>query len=435
MPSGHPDRRGVRRILSTASAVLLLALRAHTGQAQERGVSLGLSVTGGQRQPTLIVLPVSGAQGDSVATMVARDLRFSDRFTMVETSAAPAVSGPPNYPLFTRLGVDGIVQITLLPSGWARVALHDVGQKSVRNTRDFPLPTPALSPAWRMAVHGLADATEEWITGQRGIAQTRIAFARGGRVWTVDFDGANATPVTPVGLSPAWVPSGRGIVYNVVDGDRHPVFYTDLVTGARRTLVSEQGFEHAAPVVSPDGRTLLYARGGESGTDLYAQPMDGGMPRRVTVSRGRASTQATFSPDGQRIAFMSDRSGHPEVYISSLDGTDAELLTDGAFGDNDYRAAPDWSPDGRLIAIQSRNNKTFQIVLINVRDQSMRQVTNEGANIDPSWAPDSRHLVFTSSRSGIRQLWVADTESGTARQLTFGQESRLAAWSPRLNTP
>lgn len=407
-----------------------LALPA-SAAAQDRGVSLGLQYRPGAKT-TLIVLPITGTRGDSVTAMLSRDFDYSDRFTVVSSTSAPASSRPINYPLFSKIGVDGIVQASVLASGWLRVALHDVGTKEVRNTKDFPLPTPALSPAWRLAVHGVADGIEEWITGQRGIAQTRIAFTRGGRVWTVDSDGENVTPVTPSGMSPQWLPSGRGIVYAVLDGARNPIMFKDLVTGAQRTLVSASGIEHTTPAVSPDGRTLVYARGSESGTDLHVVPIDGGTPQRITVGRGRASTQPTFSPDGQRLVFMSDRSGHPEVYISDLDGTNAELLTAAAFGDRDYRAGPDWSPDGRLVAFQSRNGGTFQIMTINLRDQSVRQVTNDGRNDDPSWAPDSRHLVLTSNRSGIRQLWVVDTETGRARQLTRGAETRLAAWSPRL---
>lgn len=419
-------------VLALGALTAAASLAPRTVVAQPiKGVSLGLQYRPGEKT-SLIVLPVAGAMGDSVTAMLSRDFDHSDRFTVVSPSAAPPVTGTINWALFAKLGVDGIVQATMLPSGSVRVMLHDVGLKSVRNQKDFALPAGAPSPAWRLAVHGVSDAVEEWITGQRGIAQTRIAFTRGGRVWTVDSDGANLTPVTPSGMSPQWLPSGRGIVYSVLDGVRNPIMFTDLATGAQRLIASAPGIEHTTPAISPDGRTVVYARGSDSGTDLYAQPFEGGAPRRVTVGRGRASAQPAFSPDGQRLAFMSDRSGHPEVYISDLDGTNVELLTAAAFGDRDYRAGPDWSPDGRLVAFQSRNGGTFQIMTINLRDQSVRQVTNDGRNDDPSWAPDSRHVVLTSNRSGVRQLWVVDIETGRARQLTRGPETRLAAWSPRL---
>lgn len=421
-------------LLAGALAIGVLSPTIARGQVPAPGVSLSTRYVAGQKT-SLIVLPVAGAGGDSVAIILSRDFDYSDRFTVVSTSSAPAVNGPPNYLLFGKIGVDGIVQALLLPSGWLRVTLHDVQKRTVLSSKDFPLPATPLTPSWRQAVHGVSDAVEEWITGQRGIAQTRIAFTRGGRVWTVDSDRANVTAVTPSGMSPQWLPGGRGLVYSVLDGVRNPIMSTDLGTGALRTVVSASGIEHSSPAVAPDGRTVVYARGSESGTDLYALPIDGGAARRITVGRGRASAQPTFSPDGQRLAFMSDRSGHPEVYISDLDGTNLELLTAASFGDRDYRAGPDWSPDGRLVAFQSRNGGTFQIMTINLRDQAVRQVTNDGRNDDPSWAPDSRHIVFSSTRGGTRQLWIVDVESGRSRQLTFGSEARLSAWSPRLSSP
>ncbi|WP_373061280.1 hypothetical protein [Gemmatimonas sp.] len=429
---GRPVRPGAAAMFLAAMLAGDVVVPSHAAaQAQPPGVSLSTRYVAGQKT-SLIVLPVNGTNGDSVATILSRDFDYSDRFNVVSTSSVPVVNGPPNYALFSKLGVDGIVQPTLLSSGWVRVALHDVSKKAVLNSKDFPLPSPALSPAWRSTLHGVSDAVEEWITGQRGIAQTRIAFTRGGRVWIVDSDRANVTPATSGGMSPQWLPGGRGLVYSVLDGVRNPIMTSDLGTGSQRTLAASSGIEHSSPAVSPDGRTVVYARGSDTGTDLYAMPIDGGAPRRITVGRGRASTQPTFSPDGQRIAFMSDRSGRPEVYISDLDGTNVELLTAAAFGDRDYRAGPDWSPDGRLVAFQSRNGGTFQIMTINLRDQSVKFVTNDGRNDDPSWAPDSRHIVFSSTRSGTRQLWIVDIETGRSRQLTFGSEARLSAWSPRL---
>ena len=117
------------------------------------------------------------------------------------------------------------------------------------------------------------------------------------------------------------------------------------------------------------------------------------------------------------------------------DGTNADIFTAFDFGDQNYRASPDWSQDGRQVAFQTRIDNRFQIFTMNLRDRQPRQLTSEGQNEEPSWAPDGRHLVFVSSRSGTRQLWILDTESGRLRQLTQAGSPRLPAWSPRLVTP
>jgi TolB protein len=121
------------------------------------------------------------------------------------------------------------------------------------------------------------------------------------------------------------------------------------------------------------------------------------------------------------------------VYISDADGTNPQLLTADKLGDQNYRANPDWSPDGRFIAYQAQQTDgRFQLNTISLQDRSVKQHTSEGSNEDASWAPDSRHLIFSSTRTGPKQLFVIDTESGRWRQLTRNGGVRLPAWSPPL---
>lgn len=420
--------RQSRRVVFACCA-LLTPFSAH---AQQTGVKIGLNY-GGDTKLRLIVDSVRGVAGDSIAAILSRDLDFSDRFVMLPTSGAPVSTGVLNYALYQQLGVNGVIETTVLPSGWLRVELHDVVAKAVKNKGDFPVSGTPGTAQWRMGVHGVSDAIEEWITGQRGIAQTRVAFVRDGRVWLVDSDGANANPVTPRGLSPKWTPNGRALVYNYIDNDVSPIMVVDVATGAQKALTSmrsTQGQDYA-PVVTPDGRNVIFARNTPSGTELYSIPLTGGMPQRLTVTKGRDSGSPTTSPDGLRLAFASNRSGVQEVYTADADGTNVEALTSGGVGETAGRDSPDWSPDGRYVAYQSGMGAP-QVMLIGVRDGASRQLTSEGKNRDPSWAPDSRHLVITSSRGGSEQLWVLDTQSGRARQLTRGAGARLSAWSPRL---
>jgi TolB protein len=435
--------RGARLAAIAAAAAILLAgaRTAHAQQDTTRGVRIGLTYKEGTR-PGVVVLPVAGINGDSVRAILERDLDYGDRVTVVGGEAARALQpattagGRINYELAARLGGAAVLQVSVV-SGTAHVVLHDVGAQRVMNVRDIPLSTANLAqPAWRLSVHAIADEVERWITGVRGVAATRIAYIRDRQVWVVDSDGENARAMAggTGQLSPAWHPSGRYIAYTQFLRTGTQVLVRDLATGSARALVASPGGINLTPVFSrAEPELIAYAHGLSEGTDIVTAAWQATTPaRRVTVGRGTENVGPTFSPDGRRMAFTSGRLGHPEVYITDVDGTNAELLTPYEFGDESYRSSPDWSPDGRNVAFQSRIGGRFQVMTISLRDRSVRQLTSDGANEDPSWAPDGRHVVFTSTRTGTRQLFVLDMETGRTRQLTRGSAARLAAWSPFL---
>ncbi|HET7458227.1 MAG TPA: hypothetical protein VFJ74_11295 [Gemmatimonadaceae bacterium] len=425
--------------LATAVAGARVARAQDTSATSNRpGVRIGLTYSPGTR-PGVAVLPVAGTNGDSIRAMIERDLDYGDRATIVGAGAAASAisttnpSAAPEYALLAKLGAAAVVRATLTVSG-VHVALYDVGARRVVLVRDFALPVPALGGDWRLAVHAVSDALEEAITGTRGVAASRIAFVRGGRVYVVDTDGAGVRAITESGLalSPAWHPNGRAVAYSAFGPRGTEIVVRDLAGGAARTIRATPGGLNITPTFTPDGSTLVYAHGEEAGTDLVAVPADGGSARRITVGRGSDNVSPTVSPDGQRVAFTSGRPGHPEVYITDVDGTNAELLTPYSFGDQSYRSNPDWSPDGRAVAFQAQMAGRFQVMTISLRDRSVKQLTTDGSNEDPSWASDARHLVFSSTRGGVRQLFVLDVESGRTRQLTRGDAARLPAWSPSL---
>ena len=396
------------------------------------GVRIGLTYDRNGK-PAVAIAPVSGPNADSVRAILIRDFDFSDRIDVIAPDSAEPPTGALNYALYTKLLATAVVQAVVTPAGALHVAVHDVAQKRVALVMDIPLPTPAYSGEWRAVVHAAADSVEWLVFGQKGIAGSRVAYVRGGQVWTVDVDGSNARPVagTDGGLSPAWNQTGGRLVYGVLPSDGHSrIVVRDLAAGTVWSTAAAA--LNMSPVFSPDGSQVVFAAGNE-GTDLYAvTPFSADPPRRLTSRRGSSNASPSFSPDGLHVAFTSGLLGHPEVYIMDADGSSAELLTTSGFGDQLYRSNPAWSPDGRLVAFQSMINGLFQVMTISVRDKSTRQLTSDGANEDPSWAPDARHVVFVSTRSGARELWVLDTESSRARQITHGGRVQNPAWSPRL---
>ncbi len=434
--------RSARLVWMVAGSLALASGVARAQDTTYRGIFLGGNYDPLRDKVGIAVLPVSGAFGDSVRAIVQRDLDFSDRFTVIPVdSADPSALRPGgngsglNYPIFARLAASAIVQITVVPAG-LHVVLHNVAQAQVVNVTEITLPAPALGRDWRLGVHRASDEVERWITGQRGIASTRIAYIRGQSIRVIDSDGANeiTVPTDQNGFSPAWGPDGATIVYSTFGNVVSRIVLIDLATGRSRTLATAaRNTLFITPEFAPDGKSIVFSRSSDTGSDIYTVGLTGSdMPRRLSDGKGTENTNPTLSPDGRRIVFVSGRLGHPELYIMDSDGTNVGQLTEYDFADNNYRSDPDWSPDGRSIAYQERLRGRFQIRTIPAAGGTPKLLTSEGENQQPSWAPDARHLVFTSTRSGVPQLWVLDVESGRVRQLTKSAGSKLGAWSPRL---
>ena len=434
----------MRRLLTLVlgAALAVSAGRAEGQDTTTRGVRIGLTYSPGVK-PGVMVLPATWLNGDSIRAIVERDLDFSDRVTIIPSvdSAGTLSRTPMNYALLGRLGAAALVQLAPTPSG-VRVIVHDVAKTRVLEQSDFRLPLSPTTPEWRLAVHGVADEVERWITGVRGIAATRIVYVRDKQIRIVDSDGANdrvlaggATACSFTCTSPAWHPNGRYVAYTVMTETGTRLAVRDITTGAVRWASATPYSIAITPAFSRDGSLLAYAYGTENGTDIHVVPaMGGGQSRRVTIGRGSENINPTFSPDGRKISFVSGRLGHPEVYITDADGTNVELLTQANVGEQAYRTSPDWSPDGRTIAYHAQIGGVFQIFTIGLRERVPRQLTSDASNEDPWWAPDSRHIIFTSTRSGVQQLFVMDVESGRVRQLTRGGGSRLGSWSPHLGS-
>ena len=456
--------------LAVGLAVLLTAgppdrLTAQDTSAIDRGVRIGIVYRPGVR-PGLVVLPGGGAGLDSVRAILARDLDFSDRFELITlpggdsiriTAAPPAPalpargapattraagsekragSGPAslNYPLYQALGADFAVAIGAAGDSTV-VTVHDVAASGVRRELRARVPPPK-DPGFRMAVHRLSDKILEATLGVAGIAATRVLFVMEGKVYMIDQDGTERKLVSSSdrqAMSPAWAPDGRRFAYMEFSAGHGQLFAQDLATGRRTPVVTTGSALDFTPAFSPDGRTLAFSRATEEGTDLYTVNIkDNCCLQRLTVGRFSDNLSPTYSPDGHRIAFVSTRSGLPQVYLMAADGTDQQLFAPFDYGVTGSSNAPDWSPDGQSVAFHRDVGGTLQIFVLDARTRAVRQLTSLGRNEDPTWAPDSRHMAFVSDRSGYRQLWIIDLETGRIRPLLQQSGARLPAWSPRL---
>lgn len=441
---------------TVATLVLLAAvspsrLLAQDSSAIDRGVRIGITYRPGVR-PGMVVLPDRSAALDSVRAILTRDLDYGDRFEMItlpggdsirvggaragggQTSTASRAAASLNYPLYQALGADFAIGASVV-GDTIQVTLHDVATSGVRRSLRARLPA-RTDPHFRMAVHRLADQIVEAALGTPGSAATRILFVSDGKLYRIDQDGADLTQVRSGGdraiLSPAWDRDGRRLAYMEFWSGHGQLFVQDAVTGRRRAVTDGRTLDFT-PAFSADGKTLVFSRAIEEGTDVYTLNIkDNCCLQRLTAGRFSDNLSPTYSPDGQRIAYISTRSGLPQVYLMGPDGTDQQLFAPFDYGVTGSSNAPDWSPDGQSVIFHRDVAGTLQIFVLDARTRTVRQLTSLGRNEDPTWAPDSRHMAFVSDRSGFRQLWVIDMETGRIRPLLQQSGIRLPAWSPRL---
>src|SRR5437762_133542 len=347
------------------------------------GVRLGLSYTAGTK-PGVIVLPVIEDDNDSLRVIVQRDLDYSDRMTVIDLDAStvrglvPEPGEKINFELVAKFGAALLVRMTPTTQG-LHVAAYDVARGQLLQSEHFLF--DRRDRDWRFAVHGVSDQIEQWAFGKRGIAQTRIAYVNNGELKIIDSDGAETRAITTGrgALSPAWSPGGESVVFTVLGNTGTQVQELDVRTGRTRRVSQIRAGLNITPVYQPGGNAILYAQGTGNGTDLVLSGLetDSSLPKRITIGKGSDNTSPSYSPDGSQIAFISGKSGAPQVYIMDADGSNVQLLTPYKAGVRSYRASPDWSPDGRAVAYEQQNGN-FQIWMVDVRDRVPKQLTNEG---------------------------------------------------------
>ncbi|MEP6920847.1 MAG: S41 family peptidase [bacterium] len=181
--------------------------------------------------------------------------------------------------------------------------------------------------------------------------------------------------------------------------------------------------------LSPKGeRALFNARG-----DIFTAPIEKGPTRNLTHSSGAHDKWPSWSPDGSRIAFISDSTGEEELYIIQQDGLKpAEQITHNGKA---MRYQPEWAPDGKRIAFSDKDGKLYVITLA---DRSMIEVADSphGQIRDYTWSPRGNYLAFSldadPNRFSSINVWSA--ADGKVHRLTdYMFNATNPAWDPQGN--
>jgi len=435
--------------MSARPASLVLAALLIGGVAQA-GIRIEITQGVEGAQPVAVVpflwegegLP-EGRSPPDLAGVIAADLARSGRFKPIPPDAqpqAPAAAQRLDAALWRTAGIDYVVvgrvaaaKVEGRPGLTVRFQLFDALRGS--QVLSYTLPVAGLEA--RAAAHRIADMVYEKLTGQPGAFSTRIAYVtelRDGDVRryalvVADSDGENpqgvVQSVEPL-MSPSWSPDGRRLAYVSFENKLPQVFVQELASGKREAVSSRSGV-NGAPAWSPDGtRLALTLSSSEGNLDLFVLELRSRQLTRLTSSPA-IDTEPAWYPDGKRLAFTSDRGGGPQVYEVDAAGKGTRRLS----FEGDWNARPVIAPDGRSMALITREAGQFRVAVLDLARGDLRVLTEGRLDESPSFAPNSSIIIYATEHRGRGVLAAVSVDGRVRQRLALSDgDVREPAWGP-----
>ncbi|HEY1306390.1 MAG TPA: hypothetical protein VGF24_22705 [Vicinamibacterales bacterium] len=437
-----------------AVGFLAVHLPAASPQGQQQPSEIAVVISGDPGTPPryavpdfVAVTPDAAEAAKTIGQVLWDDLNYEKEFYLIPRDtygSVPAARSPETIPFasWRELGADAVVFGTVQRTGndvRVQVRLFNVRTRQSVFAKEYS--GNASNP--RLYPHTIADEIHQQQRGLRGVARTKLAFVSDRNrqrvdgtvenrevkeIYIADYDGANARRVTTsrqLNANPNWAPDGRALAYTTWRPNPD-VFISFIYQGVMQNPTKGVGTNYL-PVFSPDGKQIAFMSGRSGNPEIYAMNIDGSNLRRLT-NHPAGDSSPTWSPNGTQIAFTSDRTGKPQIYVmSSVDGSNLRRIT----VDESEADRPTWSPSINEIAFAARTSSSgFDIKVYDPNSGQTQKITfGEGTNESPAYAPNGRHLAFASTRSGRTQIYTVGRDGKDLRQITRDGSNQTPAWS------
>ncbi len=326
-----------------------------------------------------------------------------------------------------------------------RMRLYDVFNAKEIEKLQLTIPDEGLV---RRVGHTISDIVYERITGETGYFDTRIVYVsevgpldqRIKRLAIMDQDGhldshQFLTDGKNLVLTPRFAPNNQTITYMEYKNNLPRVYIYDLKTGEREIVGDFPGMTFA-PRFSPDSKSVVmsFSDSKTANSEIYSMDLNTRSITRLTNDSG-IDTSPSYSPDGEKIVFNSDRGGSPQLYIMDKDGSNIKRISKGkgVYGN------PVWSPRGDLIAFVKNRKPNFYIGVMDTNGDNERIIVQDFSLESPAWSPNGRYLIFYRQQKsnldgtgGETTIHFIDITGYNERIIPTPRDGSDPAWSPLL---
>ena len=436
------------RVLVLATVVVLLALPASVAaqessesdseESSAEGSTEGIEIdVKGSARRTLLPVAVpdtlepggeTGKVGQRVQEILRRDLKMSGFFKVIppdtyffDASKEGMSLTDIKFQNYFNIGAQALIKGAVRVDGDdvnldLRLYSVDSGERVSVNWNG----SKATKDNYEMKVHEFVNAVIEHYTGKPGIFGSRIAYARrldngSKQIYVSGIDGSNVAKITDnssINMLPSW---GAGRLFYTSYRAGNPDLW--VYSGGDHDKLSSQRGQNTGGAYCGGKLAVTLSMGGEN-TDVYLIDPDSGEIQQRLTSHWSIDTSPSWSPDCSQIAFVSGRSGGPQIYVMNADGSGQKRLT----YQGNYNTQPNWSPTGDKIAFAARDERNaYDIFTVDLNGNIERLTQDQGNNEHPSYGPDGRYLVFVSDRGGKGdRIWMMTSDGEIQNPVTSG---------------
>ncbi len=290
------------------------------------------------------------------------------------------------------------------------------GQYAIVAPTPAPLtPTPTATPASALLRNMLANERVVFVSDRDGNRE----------IYVMNGDGSQPIRLTSHNadeIEPAWSPDGWQIAFASDREGNYEIYLTSAENGSLTRLTDDPAMDRY-PAWSPDGQRLAFVSNRDGNFEIYTIGVDDSQPTRLTYDP-TLDRYPAWSPDGQYLAFESNRDGNPEIYILEVacasQPTDCDRQPIRLTQNPALDSKPAWSPDGQYLAFESDRHGNLEIYVMEVEailrgqadgNRPIRLTDHPAWDYQPAWLPNSQQIIFTSTRDSNTDIYIMNIEA------------------------